>query len=301
MGASIQDFQWSTGSTESAIIVDGTSMQYSVTVTDGCGNSAEASVSVSESDYLQPNPLGLVVSDENLCDDGTLTITATQQSMAEDITWSTGATNTLSISVSDPGNYTADVSGFCPDSESINVSESDFTPPIDAEIIFECANPAVLRVVGSGFTAQTWSTGDNTTTIGIDEPGSYQVTLFDECGIEDTSVPPFVVTTEDIDECTTCENPCLLWPNAFQPMSSDPDNMSFGPKLKSICVAGLDTYELRIFNRWGKNIFTSNDVNVRWNGAIEGDPQPGGVYYYWTKWNDGLTSCERRGDVTLLR
>ena len=59
--------------------------------------------------------------------------------------------------------------------------------------------------------------------------------------------------------------------------------------------------ELTIFNRWGKNVFTSTNVDNRWNGTVNGDPQPGGVYYYWARYNDGLTTCQRRGDVTLLR
>jgi len=58
---------------------------------------------------------------------------------------------------------------------------------------------------------------------------------------------------------------------------------------------------MKIFNRWGKNVFTSNDVTNTWNGAINGDPQPGGVYYYWSRYNDGNTTCERKGDLTLLR
>ncbi len=301
MASSIESFEWSTGSTEQGIVVDGTPMNYSVTITDGCGNSAEASVSVSESDYLMPNPLGLQVSDENLCVDGTLTITATAQTLPEAVTWSTGATNTLAISVSTEGTYSADVSGFCPDSESINIGSDDFIPPVAAEITFECATPAILRVVGTGFVSQTWSTGETTSAISINEVGTYSIVLVDECGVENTSTEPFVVTAEILDQCTNCDIPCLLWPNAFQPRSNDPDNVSFGPKLRSTCTTGLASYELNIFNRWGKNIFTSEDVNLKWNGEVDGNPQPGGVYYYWSRYNDGLTTCERKGDVTLLR
>lgn len=301
MGASIQEYAWSTGATTSTIIVDGTPMEYSVTVTDGCGNNADASTNVSDSDTDIANPLGLVVSDENLCSDGTLTITAAEQTDPSLLTWSTGATNTLSISVDGPGTYTADVGGFCPDTESISISEADFIPPIDAEILFECANPAILRVVGTGFTAQTWSTGDTESTIGISEPGSYEVILEDECGNQDSSLDPFIVTAEDIDACTSCEIPCLVWPNAFQPMDNQEENTTFGPKLRSDCTTGLVSYELRVFNRWGKEIFVSNSFDVRWNGEINGNPQPGGVYFYWTRYNDGFTTCERKGDVTLLR
>jgi len=208
-------------------------------------------------------------------------------------------TNTLTINVDGPGSYSADVGGFCPDSETINLTNDDFVEPIQAEITFDCGDPGVLNILGTGFVSQVWSTGENTPSITIASPDTYSVVLTDECGDEETR--EIIVTSEDIDGCTSCDSPCLIWPNAFQPASGPAENRMFGPKVLGRCQDGLASYELQIYNRWGKNIFTSNDVSVPWNGAIDGDPQPGGVYYYWSRYNDGTTTCERRGDLTLLR
>ncbi len=299
-GASISSFEWNTGSNEPFLVVDGSPATYSVTVADGCGNMADASAGVSDGDIDFPNPLGLELTDEDLCVDGTLRISATMQSDPGLISWSTGETNTLSISVSAPGTYTGNVGGFCPDMESIIVSEDDFLPEISGEITSECGNPLTLRVFGSGFASQRWSTSETTPFIEVNQPGNYSVTLIDECG-DDARTLDIVVTEEEIDECTTCDNPCLIWPNAFHPLNGEVENQTFGPNVLDRCMDGLVSYELHIFNRWGKEIFTSNDVNVRWNGAVNGNNQPGGVYFYWAKYNDGNTTCEREGDLTLLR
>lgn len=48
---------------------------------------------------------------------------------------------------------------------------------------------------------------------------------------------------------------------------------------------------VRIFNRWGKEVFASNDRNFKWYG----DGLPSGVYYYLLKY----THREYRGTITL--
>ncbi len=35
---------------------------------------------------------------------------------------------------------------------------------------------------------------------------------------------------------------------------------------------------MRIFNRWGKELFYTTDINQGWNGNFNGEPVPEGVY-----------------------
>ncbi len=46
----------------------------------------------------------------------------------------------------------------------------------------------------------------------------------------------------------------------------------------------IGTYEIWIYNRWGMEIFYSNDYNYGWDGKIEGKDGDEGVYYYITKY-----------------
>lgn len=69
-------------------------------------------------------------------------------------------------------------------------------------------------------------------------------------------------------------------------------------------VAGyldFDRYEMIIYNRWGKEVFVSNNIEEGWDGSHNGSTSPEGVYVYVITFSagDGQT-IERTGSVTLL-
>lgn len=65
---------------------------------------------------------------------------------------------------------------------------------------------------------------------------------------------------------------------------------------------GIMDFELRIFDRWGKVIFRTDDINTGWDGRINNNPAPEGVYVYEVVYSDGLSKRRRvNGTVTLLR
>lgn len=239
-----------------------------------------------------------------LCTDGEVILTATESgSAAESFLWSTGETTRTIVVPADPGtSYDVMITDACDLTASANTSIGDLIPDVSGTIEFSCGAPGTLTLTGEGFFSLLWSTGDTSRVISINTPDTYSVTLFDFCGEPMDVVDDITISAEDLDNCTTCGNNCLIWPNAMQPNNGDPESQVFGPVFAaSGCEDLIQDYELRIFNRWGKNIFTSTDVNVNWNGAINGSNQPGGVYYYWARYFDGSSTCERRGDLTLIR
>jgi len=253
---------------------------------------------------LDPPMVSIGKSSTGFCVTGDIILTANQTgSAAESLVWSTGET-TVSITV--PGiegdSYSVTTVDGCEltAEASTTITIADLIPPVEGEIIFSCGNPGLLTAQGTGFGSLLWSTGDTTRLLNITEPDTYTLTLFDVCG-EPAIVDEITISAQDLDDCTSCDNPCLTWPNALHPANAEPENQVFGPVIRAGCENLIEDYELQIFNRWGKSIFTSTDVNVTWNGAINGNNQPGGVYYYWSRYSDGTTTCERRGDMTLLR
>lgn len=64
-------------------------------------------------------------------------------------------------------------------------------------------------------------------------------------------------------------------PNAFSP-NGDGINDTWRIQVNGI----IANYALIIFNRYGQNVFTSNDVNTQWNGTLNRKPVPVGTYYY---------------------
>lgn len=70
----------------------------------------------------------------------------------------------------------------------------------------------------------------------------------------------------------------LYIPNAFTPDANDKNDM-FQPMGVGI---NEDDYRMDIFDRWGENVFTSNNFRKGWDGSVKGSskPAPQGVYIY---------------------
>jgi gliding motility-associated-like protein len=125
-----------------------------------------------------------------------------------------------------------------------------------------------------------WNTGEKTSNIVVNKPGIYSVQcILKGCTIWDSTM---------IEGCDFKLN----FPNAFTP-NGDGLNDAFSPK-------GVLVYDfnLRIFNKWGTQIFYSNDINQGWNG----DGMPCDVYFYICEFKDFLgINYAKSGNFTLLR
>jgi gliding motility-associated-like protein len=87
-------------------------------------------------------------------------------------------------------------------------------------------------------------------------------------------------------------------PNTFSP-NGDGINDLFKPEMKCVPV----NYHLSIFNRYGQQMFSTNNYLQSWDGKLNGNPLPVGTYYYIiTYTNDGLKIPEQfSGSITILR
>lgn len=86
-------------------------------------------------------------------------------------------------------------------------------------------------------------------------------------------------------------------PNSFTPNNDGENDEVFvrGWGLK-------DLLEFRIYNRWGEQIFFSNDLKVGWDGTYKGKPQNIDSYAYFVKaitFNNEILT--KKGTITLLR
>lgn len=91
----------------------------------------------------------------------------------------------------------------------------------------------------------------------------------------------------------------LYVPNAFTP-NGDGINDVFIP-----IVSGEreNSYRFSIYNRWGEEIFRSENLTVGWNGSHAGMKSPSGIYTWriYAKSEFGVESVVISGLVTLLR
>ena len=92
----------------------------------------------------------------------------------------------------------------------------------------------------------------------------------------------------------------LFIPNAFSP-NNDGKNDEFSPK-----GFGFTKYEMRIFDRWGNEVFLSKDIEKTWNGGVNGSDTKANedVYVYLITVEPVNKKGKERvftGHVTLIR
>ncbi|MFN0200567.1 MAG: gliding motility-associated C-terminal domain-containing protein, partial [Bacteroidia bacterium] len=104
--------------------------------------------------------------------------------------------------------------------------------------------------------------------------------------------------------CLINEPSTLFIPDAFSP-NGDGTNDEWG-----ISSTGFTTYQLWIYDRWGRVVFESQTPDAKWNGKSKGKDAPEGVYTYYLKGemysNSGLNNyqpliMEKRGTITIIR
>ncbi|MAQ69648.1 MAG: hypothetical protein CMD23_00955, partial [Flavobacteriales bacterium] len=123
------------------------------------------------------------------------------------------------------------------------------------------------------------------------EPGSYYITLSitDEYGCED-EIKKEIQILQDYYSYT---------PDVFTP-NNDGVNDTFSPSLLNI---DMNTYNLRIYDRWGKEIFETNNYEVGWDGKLQdGTMLPPDVYSYKIIYTTNLGEEKKEtGKITMAR
>jgi hypothetical protein len=100
-------------------------------------------------------------------------------------------------------------------------------------------------------------------------------------------------------------NQLIFVPNVFSPTAQKEENRAL--RVFGTNVSAQD-FEFSVYNRWGIQVFTTNNLteaqNIGWTGRLEGaaDYEPVGVYTYFIKgkYFDG-TPFEKIGNSTLIR
>ncbi|OQP64454.1 hypothetical protein A3860_21025 [Niastella vici] len=118
-----------------------------------------------------------------------------------------------------------------------------------------------------------------------------------------------VVQAIDKNGCTTADSAfitapycdslfakCVIFPSAFTP-DQNGLNDTFGPHLGS---CEIQRFKMVIYNRWGQLIFQSGKPQERWNGTVNGNAQPSGVYVYNCVWEDPMGYVHRHKGVVML-
>ncbi|MDO9038030.1 MAG: gliding motility-associated C-terminal domain-containing protein, partial [Lutibacter sp.] len=288
-------YLWNTGATTATISVTAPG-EYSVTVTDS-SNGCSVTQSVTVAQNITPPTVNISGPTTLTCNTTSVTLNAsgsTVQGTASYL-WNTGAT-TASIVVSQSGVYTVvvtDSGNGCPGTMSVTVTENYVAAAITGGSRALCILDASLdltTLLPTGYvTGGTWVDKMNSGGLtgssfnpSIVNLGDYEFT-YTEPGNCGRIITVFVNVNDDcvVLACSTedMEISKVVTPN------EDGFNDSFE-------ITGLEgcgfTYGVKIFNRWGKMVYESNNYLNNWKGRHDGSGMqigsntelPTGTYYY---------------------
>ena len=139
-----------------------------------------------------------------------------------------------------------------------------------------------------------WSNGETNSSFdtNLDETTDYMVTVTDAFGCVATASTTVTVNA------ALCNSDGIYLPNSFSPNGDNLNDVLF---VRSNAIQDL---EFSIFDRWGREVFSSTSIDVGWNGRWQntGDELPSDAYGYWIK-ATCFTGEEfvQQGNVSILR
>jgi gliding motility-associated-like protein len=163
-------------------------------------------------------------------------------------------------------------------------------------IVSACAGSA-LGLYVSGAVSYSWQPCNNLSNCNSASPvitpaGDmvYTVTGRDQNNCVDSAQITVKVITNDKNNVHV--------PTAFTP-NGDGNNDTWGV----LSSAPLQNFNLRVFDRWGINVFNSKDQGKKWDGRINGAKAPTGTYVWVLNYKNGAgcADMKTKGTIMLIR
>ncbi|MCW3114120.1 MAG: gliding motility-associated C-terminal protein [Segetibacter sp.] len=139
----------------------------------------------------------------------------------------------------------------------------------------------------TGYLTYNWMNNvTNKPTYLIEKPGTYWVSVSNNCGTSKDSITIF----------RDCETDFYI-PSAFTPNGDNVNDYFQVPKQNRNKLI-----DLTVYNRFGSIVFRTKDINGRWNGNYKGLPQVTGTYVYFLRMETlSGKRISKKGTVILIR
>jgi gliding motility-associated-like protein len=283
------NYMWNTGSSDNVIQI-GDEGIYWLAIDNSCIVTSD-SISISFYDPLPTPDLG---PDLTICKGDSVVLDGFVGDSFE-YAWNIGSSDPEIIAFEE-GNYTIEVSDLCgttADDLEISFDQSAFELDYDYEII-ECENTLITLDVGQLFnTNYLWQDGSTQAVFSTDDAGIFEVSLSATC--IDTSLS-FII------ERKYCDDERMFIPNIFSPNG---DGVNDGFSIGYYAGFEILSFEIRIYDRWGNQLFQSEDPSFAWDGTMAGNSLSPGVYVYYLslefKGENGNIPLTRTGDITIIK
>ncbi len=297
-GAGTFTYVWENGDSSASIYVSAQNTNtYRVTAYDQCGIAAKDSTTITIKNYSK---LGISLpNDTNLCSHQSTWIKASVTGGKAQYVFSwEGLTNTSDSVLAQPDSmqtFIVTVSDSCglSASDTINVTALVFVPSFSFSFVSNF-DVNFTNLTSNG-TVIAWDFGtgdfsyDPNPTYTFPDTGTYNVQMLvqNQLGCIDT-ISQIVIVQPEFN---------VFIPNSFSP-NDDNINDLFGATV----TASLE-YHMQIFDRWGKLLYQSNNINNAWNGNnINGDKCSEGIYTFAFQIIDkNGYNHSRMGTILLMR
>lgn len=273
---------WNTGSTNDSINILTPGKYWVTTKNNTCHEVIDTFNIGIKTLAFTPTP------DTIICPDDTMSLSAGIFPNGTHVVWGHGDTG-LVIKVYDKGTYTfvAEFEG-CEVDDRINLTQYPNTMIELGEDREVCSDELIMLptiVTSEEEDKYKWQNGSTGRVFRVTESGTYHVEVLGHCQ-----------TLRDTVNITVhlCH---LFFPSIFSPNG---DGKNDNAHLVGD-IANVSQYELHIFNRWGNEVFASNDVNIGWDGTYKGKPAAMTTYYYYIKFRYNNKDEMMKGDLTLIR
>lgn len=190
-----------------------------------------------------------------ICPDETIELTATGSG---EITWSTGEVGPTLI-VSEPGTYSATLSGACSESEAsveVTASSDASLSILPSNNVSVCPDESVeLIALGDG--DFLWSDGSTTSSITVSTPGEYSVELTNSCGVSEETITVSLLDLPELslitpEEVLLCEGDSVI----LEADGIGSFEWSTGETTSAIIVSELGSYSVTLSNACGTDTGT---------------------------------------------
>gem|GEM_PF-1130897 len=275
-------YLWNTGGTTSSIAVPESGSYWMTADLEGCKVSDTVLITVT------PLPAPDLGPDGDICPGQVIVLDASDTHYpVSSYRWNTGDTAS-SLPVKDAGTYRVEVTSpyNCKGYDTVTFTYHPLPTVLLGDDTTVCEEtPLVLNAFSVNSDSLRWSDGSVGYSLTITEGGVYIVSGINKCG-------------ETRDTISIKQIFCDIWvPNAFTP-NGDGVNDVF----RVLGNTGrLESFRLRVFNRWGQLLFETSDRRKGWDGRQQGGEAQLGAYVYMLEYSLNDQPVLQKGNFTLLR
>lgn len=276
-------YRWEDGTTDNVREVNA-AQSYSITIdVNGCIRSDTLEILSKTGVQLS---LG---ADTTLCPGESLTLTFDEN--VDSFIWNNQVSH-HTLHIQSEGLYTLQVTkNDCITNDSIYVYYAEELPSITSIDTVKCHSESILLEAAVDSISYLWQDLSSEATFLAQNAGEYWVDMLSQCEMKRQY---FYIS----DEACSCES---FVQNVFSP-NADGINDIFKPQFSQ---GGISKYQLEVFDRFGRLMFSSRDISEPWTGRYQQKIAAEGVYFWVLKYDckeGGLVKQQiSKGHISLLR